>query len=62
MKPVDGVTPSVVLPETAPDVAVIVVDPAAAAVARPPVVMVATAVAEELQVTDDVRFWMEPSE
>jgi hypothetical protein len=45
---------SVALPETAPDAAEIVVVPTAAAVARPPVEMVATEVAEELHVTDEV--------
>jgi hypothetical protein len=49
-----GVMPSVVLPETAPDVAAMVVEPTAAAVASPPVEIVATEVAEELQVTDEV--------
>lgn len=49
-----GVMLSVALPETAPDVAVMVADPATTAVARPPVEMVATDVADELQVTDEV--------
>ena len=54
--------PSVMLPETAPDVAVIVVPPAATAVAMPPVVIAAIEEADELQVTDVVRFWAVLSE
>jgi hypothetical protein len=52
--------------ETLPDVAVIVVVPAAAAVASPfepaALLIVATLVLEEFQVTALVRFWVEPSE
>src|SRR6266540_3784335 len=48
---VAAVTVSVVLPETPPKVAVIVVIPAATDVARPALSIVAKAVFEELQVT-----------
>jgi hypothetical protein len=40
-----------VLPEILPEVAVTVVDPAATAAARPPLLTVATDVSDELQVT-----------
>src|SRR5689334_12750203 len=43
-------------------VALIVEAPAASAVARPPLAIVATDVFDELQVTDDVRFWVVLSE
>jgi hypothetical protein len=56
------VTVSAVEPVTVPDVAVIVVDPGATAVAIPVVAIVAIDVLEEFQVTDDVRFWVELSE
>jgi hypothetical protein len=60
------VTVSVVLPEIPPNVAVIVVDPAATAVARPlePAVLltVATVVNEELQATEAVMSWLLLSE
>jgi hypothetical protein len=56
---VAGVTVSMVDPDILPDVAVIVVEPAAAEVASPLVPAVlstaATAAADELQVTDSVR-------
>ena len=39
-----------------------VVDPVATAVARPAVLIVATVVADELQVAVLVRFWVVPSE
>ena len=59
------VTVNVVLPEISPDVAVIVVMPANAEVASPlkpaALLMVATAGAEELQVTDDVRSCVGPA-
>ncbi len=59
-------TVSVVDPESVPDVAVIVAEPAATGVASPcePAVllMVATDVADELQVTDVVRTWVVLSE
>ncbi len=48
---VAAVTVSVVLPETPPKVAVIVVVPAATDVARPALSIVATPVFDELQVT-----------
>src|SRR5207244_11568746 len=51
---VAAVTVSVVLPETPPKVAVIVVIPAATDVARPALSIVAKTVFEELQVTWDV--------
>jgi hypothetical protein len=57
---VAAVTVSVVLPETEPSVAVIVLLPAATALARPfepaALLTVATLVLEEDQVADDVRF------
>jgi hypothetical protein len=63
---VAGVTVSVVDPETLPDAAVIVVVPAAADVANPllpaALLMVATPVEEELQVTVFVRFCVVLSE
>jgi hypothetical protein len=49
-----AVTVNVVLPETLPEVAVMVVEPAAIDVASPALLMVATPVFEELHVTDDV--------
>jgi hypothetical protein len=56
---VAGVTVSVVDPEMLPDVAAIVVEPAATEVASPlepaKLLMAATAAADELQVTDSVR-------
>ena len=56
---VAGVTVSVVLPEIVPDIALTAVEPAATGVARPlePAVLltVATAAADEVQVTDAVR-------
>lgn len=51
---VDGVTVRVVDPAMLPDVAVIVVDPAATAAANP-LLMVATPVLDELQVTEAVK-------
>ncbi len=63
---VAGVTVSVVDPEIAPDAAVIVVEPAAAGVARPfkpdALLMVATDVDAELHVAVAVRFCVDPSE
>jgi hypothetical protein len=56
---VAGVTVSVVDPDMLPDVAVIVVEPAAAEVATPSVpaalLIAATAIADEFQITDAVR-------
>ncbi len=63
---VAAVTVSVVDPDMLPDAAVIVVKPAATGVATPlepaELLIVATPVLEELQVTDGVRFWVELSE
>jgi len=50
------VTVKVVFPEIAPDVAVIVVEPGATAVASPDVLMVANVVFDDPQVTDAVMF------
>jgi hypothetical protein len=59
------VTVSVAVPEMLPDVAVIVVDPAATEVARPlepaALLMVAIPAADEFQVTDVVIFCVVPS-
>ena len=63
---VAAVTVSVVDPDVLPDVAVIVVVPAATDVARPlepaALLMVATPAVNEFQVTDVVRFCVVPSE
>ena len=56
-----AVTVSVVEPCTAPEAAVIVVLPTARPVAIPPAFIVATAGTEELQVTEEVKFWVLPS-
>jgi hypothetical protein len=60
---VTGVMVSVVDPEMPPDVALIVVEPTATDVARPlelrALLIVATLVLEELQVTKAVRFCVE---
>jgi len=57
------VTVSAVLPDTVPNVAVIVAKPTATAVACPlepgALLIVATVVEEELQTTDAVRSWLE---
>jgi hypothetical protein len=55
------VTVRVVDPATEPNVARIVVEPAPAPVASPVVLIVATPLADELQATDVVRFWVVPS-
>jgi hypothetical protein len=55
------VTVNVVFPETVPDVAIMVVAPAATPVAKPPDAIVATPVLDEVQVALDVRFCMLPS-
>jgi len=57
----DG-TVRVVLPETVPNVAVMVAVPAATGVASPLVFMVATDVFDEPQVACVVIFWFVPSE
>jgi hypothetical protein len=49
-----AVTVNVVFPEILPEVAVMVVEPAAIEVASPALLMVVTPVFEELHVTDDV--------
>jgi hypothetical protein len=59
---VADVTLSEAVPLTDPDLAVIVVDPTAAVVARPARLMVATLVAEDAQLAEDVRSWVLPSE
>jgi hypothetical protein len=59
---VEEVTVKGVLPDIFPDVAVIVVEPGATAVARPPLLIVATEVSKELQLTLAVRSWLDPSE
>jgi hypothetical protein len=56
-----GITVSVVLPDTAPEVAEIVVGPTATVVARPPAAMVAVGVLDDAHVTEAVRFCVEPS-
>lgn len=58
---VAAVTVRVVFPLTVPEDAVMVVVPADTPEARPDVLMVATEVAEELHVTDDVRLFVPPS-
>jgi hypothetical protein len=57
-----GVTARDVLPETLPEVAVIVVEPTATALARPLLFTVATDALDELQVTCVVISWVVPSE
>ena len=63
---VAGVTVSVADPDMPPDIAVIVVVPAATAVASPlepeALLTVATPVVDELQVAEAVRFCVVPSE
>lgn len=58
---VGAVTVRVVVPETPPKLAWILVEPAVAALAMPPALMVATDVAEEVQVTRLVRSALLPS-
>jgi hypothetical protein len=58
---VAAVTVSVVLPETAPLVALMVVLPAFSADAKPALLIVAVAVLDEAQVTLAVRFCVELS-
>jgi len=59
---VPAVTVSVVVPEILFEVAVMVVAPAATAVARPLLLTVATAALDDLQVTRVVMLWVVPSE
>ena len=58
---VAAVTVSVVVPVTEPRVASIVLVPVARAVARPVVLIDATVVSVEVQVTEPVKFAVEPS-
>jgi hypothetical protein len=62
---VAAVTVNAVEPLTEPEVVVIVVDPVPALEARPldplALLTVATAVLEELQVTEVVKFWVDES-
>ncbi|MGD0584440.1 MAG: hypothetical protein ABSA86_01505 [Oryzomonas sp.] len=56
------VTVREVTPETPPNAAVIVVEPAAVAEASPLAAIVATPVLDDVQVTEVVRFCVEPFE
>ena len=56
------VTVRAALPETIPEVAVMIVAPAATAVARPLLLTVATNVFDEVQITCVVISWLVPSE
>ena len=58
---VAAVTVRLAVPLMAPRVAVIVALPTVEVLARPPLLMVATLVALEFQVTEPVRFWVLPS-
>ena len=55
---VAAVSVNTVEPTIAPDVALIVLVPAEAAVANPPALIVAVAVVPDAQVTEAVRFWV----
>ncbi len=55
-----AVTVNAAEPLIVPDVALIVAVPWATLVANPPLLTVAMAVAEEVQVTELVRFWVVP--
>ena len=57
-----GPTVKVVLPVTPAELALIWEVPCAAPVARPPEVIVAILVLDDVQVTELVRFWVDPSE
>jgi hypothetical protein len=57
-----GWTVKVVLPVTPPEVALIWEVPAAAPLATPPALIVATLVFDDAQVTEPVRSWVLPSE
>jgi hypothetical protein len=57
---VTTVTVNVVVPETVPDVAMMVVVPPATPVANPPDVIVATLVLDEAQVAVAVKSWVLP--
>lgn len=56
-----AVTVRLVVPDTPLEVAVMVAEPAASAVATPVLATVATLVDDELQVTDEVMFCVDPS-
>lgn len=58
---VAGVTVSVALPITVPELADIVVLPTAVPLASPAVVTLAIAADDELHVAEPVRFWVDPS-
>lgn len=58
---VAGVTVNVAMPLMVPEVALIVVVPAATPLASPPLVIVAMFMAEELQVAEPLRFCVLPS-
>jgi hypothetical protein len=58
---VTAVTVRVVVPDTVPEVAVMVVVPPPTAVASPEVLMVATEVFDDNQLAVDVRFLVLPS-
>jgi len=55
------ITVKVIMPVEIPELAWIVVAPAASAVANPEALIVATVVSEELQVTEPVTSWEDPS-
>jgi hypothetical protein len=55
-----GVTVKLDDPEIVPNIAVIVVPPCATDEASPALLMLATPAADELHVTDEVRFWELP--
>lgn len=59
--PLVPVTVRLVVPEMDPDVAVIVVEPAATAVARPALEIVAVAVLLDVQVAELERSFVDPS-
>ena len=59
--PAAAVTVRLAVAVTPLSFAVMVVDPAEIPVARPAVLMEATAVEELVQLTAEVRFWVEPS-
>ena len=59
--PTPAVTARLAVAVRLPSVAVIVEEPAETPVARPAALMVATVVAELVQVTEAVRFCVEPS-
>jgi hypothetical protein len=54
-------TVSVVIPQTEPEIAAIVVEPAATPVANPPGAIAATPVSEDFHVAEDVKTAVLPS-